>query len=157
METIIGNSSLFMTGSHIAHDCVVGNNTIFANQATLGGHVEVDDYAVIGGISAVHQFCKIGKLAMIGGMSAVESDVIPYSLAVGNRAVVVGINIIGLKRANFTKNEIREYAKVVDKIFTGDSVSKEKIPFIKNKSPLVKELIAFLDQNSSRGLCRYEK
>ena len=157
METIIGNSSLFMTGSHIAHDCVVGNNTVFANQATLGGHVKVDDYAVIGGISAVHQFCKIGKLAMIGGMSAVENDVIPYSLAVGNRAVVTGINISGLKRANYTKDEIREYSKVVDKIFTGESISKEKSLYSNSETPLVKELITFLDLNSSRGLCKYEK
>ena len=86
-----------MTGVHIAHDCIIENNVIFANQVTLGGHVYVEECAVIGGISAVHQFCKIGSLAMIGGMSAVENDVIPYSLAIGNRAKVTGINIIGLK------------------------------------------------------------
>ena len=129
METIIGNSSLFMTGSHIAHDCVIGNNTIFANQATLGGHVYVESNAVIGGISAVHQFCKIGSLAMIGGMSAVESDVIPYSLAIGNRAKITGINIVGLKRAKYSKEQIREYSNVVEKILTSGSINKEKEKF----------------------------
>ncbi len=157
METIIGNKSLFMTGAHIAHDCVVGNNTIFANQATLGGHVHIDDFAVIGGISAVHQFCRVGKLAMIGGMSAVENDIIPYSLAIGNRAKVIGINIIGLKRASFSKNLIREYSKAVDKIFTGKSVSKEKEKYVDDQSPLINELLTFLNKDSSRGLCKYEK
>ena len=157
METTIGNSSLFMTGTHIAHDCVVGDSTIFANQATLGGHVHVDDYAVLGGISAVHQFCKVGKLAMIGGMSAVEHDVIPYSLAIGNRAKITGINIIGLKRAKFTKDQIREYSKTVDKIFSGKSITEEKNNFNDNKSPLIQELIKFLKKDSVRGLCRYDR
>ncbi len=157
METTIGNSSLFMIGAHIAHDCKIGNNTIFANQATLGGHVQVDDFAVIGGLSAVHQFCKIGKLAMIGGMSAVENDVIPYSLAIGNRAKVTGINIIGLKRANYSKDQIREYSKTVEKIFTGESISKEKEKINSNESTLVNELLYFLNNVSSRGLCKYER
>ncbi len=157
METIIGNSSLFMTGSHIAHDCVVGDSTIFANQATLGGHVHIDDFAVIGGISAVHQFCKIGKLAMIGGMSAVEHDVIPYSLAIGNRAKIVGVNIVGLKRAQFTKNEIREYSKSVEKIFTGSSIKNEKLSYATTKNKLIRDLLSFLDKKSLRGLCKYER
>ena len=142
METIIGNSSLFMVGAHIAHDCVVGDNVIFANQATLGGHVKVDDYAVIGGLSAVHQFCRIGKLAMIGGMSAVEKDVIPYSLAIGNRAKITGINIVGLKRANFEKL-IKEYMMTVKKIFTGNSINEEKSKY-KDLKALVEELLNFV-------------
>ena len=157
METIIGSSSLFMTGAHIAHDCVVGNKTIFANQATLGGHVFVDDYAVIGGISAVHQFCKIGKLAMIGGMSAVENDIIPYSLAIGNRAKVIGVNIVGLKRAEYSKTQIREYTKAIDKIFSGSSIEKEKIKFKNSKNQLIKDLLIFLGKKSMRGICKYEK
>ena len=157
METIIGDESLFMVGVHIAHDCVIGNNVIFANQATLGGHVHVDNNAVIGGISAVHQFCKIGKLAMIGGMSAVENDVIPYSLAIGNRAKVTGVNIIGLKRAGLSRDIIREYAKAVDQIFSGASVTNEKNNFVNTNNQLVEELLKFLENDSSRGLCKYEK
>ena len=85
-----------MVGVHIARGCTIENNVIFAIK-TLGGHVYVESNAVIGGISAVHQFCGIGNLAMIGGMSAVENDVIPYCLAVGNRAKVTGVNIVGLR------------------------------------------------------------
>jgi UDP-N-acetylglucosamine acyltransferase len=157
METIVGNESLFMTGVHIAHDCVIGNKVIFANQATLGGHVHVEDYAVIGGLSAIHQFCKIGTLAMIGGMSAVENDVIPYSLAIGNRAKITGINIVGLKRANFNKDQIREYSNAVEKIFTGESITSEKKIYMNAKSILIQKLMVFLNRDSSRGLCKYEK
>ena len=157
METIIFNSSLFMIGAHIAHDCIVGNNVIMANQATLGGHVHVDDRAVLGGISAVHQFCKIGKLAMVGGLSAVENDVIPYGLALGNRAKITGINIVGLKRANYSKSVIREYANTVDKIFTGKTIAAEKEIIKDSTNELTKELLDFLNKDSSRGLCNYGK
>ena len=157
MKTIIGNSSLFMVGVHIAHDCNVGNGVIFANQVTLGGHVQVDDNAVLGGLSAVHQFCKIGKLAMIGGMSAVENDVIPYTLAIGNRAKITGINIIGLKRAGFDKSVIREYSNVVSDIFSGSSISSQSKKIKKTENILVKELVSFLNKDSSRGICKYER
>ena len=157
METIIGDESLFMVGVHIAHDCIIENNVIFANQATLGGHVYVESNAVIGGISAVHQFCRIGNLAMIGGMSAVENDVIPYCLAVGNRAKVTGVNIVGLRIANYSKEQIREYSSTIDKIFTGNSIDREKNKFSNTKSPLIKNLISFLDKDSSRGLCKYDR
>ena len=156
-ETIIGNGSLFMVGVHIAHDCVIGNEVIFANQATLGGHVVVDDKAVIGGISAVHQFCRIGKLAMIGGMTAVENDVIPFSLAIGNRAKVSGINIVGLKRAKYSKDQIREYSKAVEEIFTGSEISSEIKKYRNSNNDLIQELVEFVDKDSSRGLCAYAK
>ena len=156
-KTVVGNNCLFMISSHIAHDCIIENNVIFANQVTLGGHVYVESNAVIGGISAVHQFCRIGNLAMIGGMSAVENDVIPYSLAVGNRAKVTGVNIVGLRRANYSKEQIREYLSTIDKIFTGNSIDIEKNKFSNTKSPLIKNLISFLDKDSSRGLCKYDR
>ncbi len=157
MITIVGSSSLFMMGAHIAHDCIIGDNVIMANQATLGGHVHVDNSAVLGGLSAVHQFCRIGKLAMIGGLSAVENDVIPFGLALGNRAKITGVNIVGLKRANYSKNIIREYSNSIDKIFTGGTIESEKEKIKTSNNDLIKELLIFLDKNSSRGLCKYGK
>ena len=157
MITVIGSSSLFMIGAHIAHDCIIGDNVIMANQATLGGHVHVDDFAVLGGLSAVHQFCKIGKLAMIGGMSAVENDVIPFALALGNRAKITGVNIVGLKRANYGKSIIREYSNSIDKIFTGGTIESEREKIKNSNNDLIRELLIFLDKNSSRGLCKYGK
>ncbi len=157
MITIIGNSSLFMIGAHIAHDCIIGDKVIMANQATLGGHVQVDNFAVLGGLSAVHQFCRIGKLAMVGGLSAVENDVIPFGLALGNRAKITGVNIVGLKRANYSKSAIREYSNIVDKIFTGKTITSEKKKIKNSNNDLIKELLIFLDKSSSRGLCQYGK
>ena len=157
MKTVIGNSSLFMIGAHIAHDCIIGDKVIMANQATLGGHVQVDNFAVLGGLSAVHQFCRIGKLAMVGGLSAVENDVIPFGLALGNRAKITGVNIVGLKRANYSKSSIREYSNIVDKVFTGETITSEKEKIKNSNNDLIKELLIFLDKNSSRGLCQYGK
>ena len=83
MKTIVGSKCLFMTASHVAHDCVVGSQVILANNATLAGHVHVGDHVVIGGLAAIHQFVRIGAHAMIGGMSGVEHDVIPFGSVMG--------------------------------------------------------------------------
>ena len=96
--TKVGNDCLFMVGAHVAHDCQVSDHVILVNSATLAGHVEVGEFAIVGGLSAVHQFVRIGKHAMIGGMSGVENDVIPYGTVTGNRAHLLGLNLVGLKR-----------------------------------------------------------
>ncbi len=104
--TKIGSDNFFMTGVHIAHDCVVGDHTIFANQATLSGHVSVADYATVGAFSAIHQFCRVGVHGFLGGATAAAQDVLPYSLTVGNRACLFGINRIGLLRRGFSREAV---------------------------------------------------
>ncbi len=157
MITEVGDSSLFMAGVHIAHDCRVKNNTILANQVTLGGHVTVDDYAVLGGLSAVHQFCRIGSLAMVGGMSAIENDIVPFGLAVGNRAKITGVNLVGLRRANYKNDEIMELKKAVENILS----KKNKVSISEyqdnEKNQLINILIDFINEDSTRGLCLYEE
>ena len=88
--------------------------------------VIIENNVVVGALSAIHQFSRIGEGAMIGGMSAVENDIIPYSLAIGNRAKVTGVNIIGLKRIGYNNADIREYSQAVDQIFTSNSITNEK-------------------------------
>ena len=157
-NTIVGNGSLFMTGAHIAHDCIVGNNVIMANQATLGGHVVIENNAVIGGLSAIHQFCRIGELSMIGGMSAVENDVFPFALAIGNRAKISGLNIIGLKRADYKKSDIQSVNNFIKNIFSSNESVQTEISNIKNNGNiLIDKISKFISVKSSRGLCRYEK
>ena len=157
-NTIVGSNSLFMTGVHIAHDCIVGDNVIMANQATLGGHVVVEDKAVIGGLSAIHQFCRIGELCMIGGMSAVENDVFPFALAIGNRAKITGLNLIGLKRANYDKANIQELNNFIKTIFmSSETIQSEIQNFNNSENSLIKKISNFISVESSRGLCRYEK
>jgi len=108
MKTIINNNNLFMTGVHIAHDCKINNNNIFVNQVTLGGHVNILDNVVIGGLSAVIQFVTIGSYSMIGGMSGIDKNVLPFSLAIGNRAKLRGLNLVGIRRNNFSKEDINK-------------------------------------------------
>ena len=102
-ETTIGDNGNFLAYAHIAHDCVVGNNATFANGATLGGHCEIGNNVYIGGLTAVHQFVRVGDNAFLGGCSAIVGDVIPYAIAVGNRASLRGLNIIGLKRSGLPR------------------------------------------------------
>ena len=157
LTTEIGNNSLFMTGVHIAHDCIVGNGIVFANQATLGGHVIVEDNAVLGGLCAIHQFCRIGNLAMIGGLSAVHNDVIPYGLVSGNRAKLEGINLIGLKRASYSNDNIKDFSKIVNIIFSSNSINSTSKKYKNSSNQLVKKLCSFIESDSNRGLCPYAK
>ena len=106
MKTLIQDNNLFMTGVHIAHDCIIGNENIFVNQVTLGGHVNIMNNVVVGGLSAIIQFVTIGSYSMIGGMSGIDKNVLPFSLAIGNRAKLRGLNLVGIRRKNFNKSEI---------------------------------------------------
>ena len=157
LTTEVGDNSLFMTGAHIAHDCKVGNDVVFANQATLGGHVTVGDNAILGGLSAVHQFCRIGTLAMIGGLSAVHNDVIPYGLVSGNRAKLDGVNLIGLKRASYSSEKIKDFSRVLHTIFSSNSIDSKSFEFKDSNNELVTKLCTFIEGDSNRGLCPYAK
>ena len=154
--TKVGDNSLFMIGAHIAHDCTVKNNIVMANQATIAGHVTVDDYAILGGLSAVHQFCRIGTLSMIGGMSAVEHDVVPYGLIKGNRAYLLGLNIVGLRRAKYSNEIIKDFKNTFEKIFNSNEIKTESIANSSTSNELTKKLIDFIKSDSSRGLCSFK-
>ena len=160
--TKIGNNCLFMVSSHIAHDCVIGNNVVLANNATLAGHVKVGDFAIIGGLSAVHQFVRIGNNAMIGGMSGVENDVIPYGAVTGERASLAGLNIIGLKRANFEREEIHALRAFYKELFEdkNENSLSDKISELAQKyenKKLVKNVVNFLQLENSRAILKPKK
>ena len=104
--TKVGSHCLFMVSAHIAHDCVVGDNVVLANNVPLGGHAHIEDNVIIGGNSAVQQFTRVGRFAMIGGMCGVVRDIIPYGIAHGNRSVLQGLNLIGLRRKNIPNQDI---------------------------------------------------
>jgi len=150
-ETSVGDNGNFLAYAHIAHDCVVGKNATFANGATLGGHCEVGDNVYIGGLSAVHQFVRVGDNAFLGGCSAFVGDVIPYAIAVGNRASLRGLNIIGLKRAGVPRTEIYLLRKAYKTIFDRSRTVGENIEFAKAEfasSPTAMKIIDFI---ASRG------
>ncbi|MDD5618340.1 MAG: acyl-ACP--UDP-N-acetylglucosamine O-acyltransferase [Candidatus Omnitrophica bacterium] len=156
-STRIGDNNLFMAYSHIAHDCRVGNKCVFANNATLAGHVEVEDEVIIGGLSAVHQFVRVGKMAIIGGCSKVVQDVPPYSTCDGHPAKVYGINYIGLKRADVSKESMRQLKTAFKILFHSELSFSHAIDEIKKEfTKLSQELSHLLDfvGNSKRGIGR---
>ncbi|AFL67529.1 acyl-ACP--UDP-N-acetylglucosamine O-acyltransferase [Sulfurospirillum barnesii] len=115
-QTVIGNHNLFMGYVHVGHDVHIGNHCILANAATLAGHVELGSYAVIGGMTPVHQFVKIGDFAMIAGASALSQDIPPFCLAEGNRAILRGLNLNGLRR-HFERPDIDALRGAYRKLF----------------------------------------
>jgi len=156
MLTSIGDDCLLMVAAHIAHDCRIGNHVIIVNNVLLGGHIEIGDFAVIGGGAAVHQFVRIGPHAMIGGMSGVESDVIPYGMVLGNRAHLSGLNLVGLKRRNFDREAIHQLRSAYRQLFAQEGTLQERVADVEKLfagNQLVGEVLAFVRQESSRGLC----
>jgi UDP-N-acetylglucosamine acyltransferase len=153
--TKIGNNCLFMVSSHIAHDCKVGNNVILANNVPLGGHAQVDNDVIIGGNSAVQQFTRIGKSAMIGGMCGVLKDVIPYGMVHGNRSILQGINLIGLRRKKISNKKIIELSDAYKQIFKNKNLYEnlEKLSSELKESELVKDVIKFLNEDKKRPVC----
>ena len=131
MLTLINHKNLFMTGVHIAHDCNIGNENIFVNQATLGGHVNIMNNVVVGGLSAIIQFVTIGSYSMIGGMSGIDKNVLPFSLVIGNRAKLRGLNLVGIRRNSFDKLEIKRINAIHDEFNNGiDLDNKNKVDSI---------------------------
>ncbi len=125
--TKIGANGLYMVGAHVAHDCKIGDNVVLANNATLAGHVTIGDYVIIGGLSAVHQFVRIGSFAIIGGMSGVEKDVIPFGLVKGERAHLAGLNMVGLERRGFGRDDIRALRSAYRMLFAHEGNLSERL------------------------------
>ena len=154
--TIIGDHNLLMAYVHIAHNCKLGNNIIMSNAATLAGHVLVEDHAIISGLTGIHQFCRIGAHCMIGGASAITKDVPPYTIAQGNRAKLFGLNLIGLKRRNFSEKTIKAITDAYRIVFRSSLLMDKAIIKVENEVedfPEVRNFIKFIKE-SERGVCR---
>jgi UDP-N-acetylglucosamine acyltransferase len=157
MVTRIGDHCLLMVGAHVAHDCQIGDHVIMANNATLAGHVVVEEYARLGGLCAVHQFVRIGRHAMIGGMSGVERDVIPYGQVIGNRARLTGLNIIGMQRAGYSREDIQTLRAAYQILFASGGTLSERVDEAAERFGgigAVDDVIAFIRADSTRAICR---
>jgi UDP-N-acetylglucosamine acyltransferase len=154
--TIIGDYNLLMAYCHVAHNCKLGDRIVMANAATLAGHVLVEDYAIIGGLTGIHQFSSIGAHCIIGGVSAVVKDVPPYTMASGNHAKLFGLNLVGLKRRNFSEKTIKALKDAYRIIFRSHLLLKEALKKAQDEVedvPEVKHFIKFIKE-SERGVCR---
>lgn len=156
LETRIGDHVLLMAGAHVAHDCQLGDHVIMVNQSTLAGHCLVDDHAIVGGLSGVHQFVRIGAHAFVGAMSMVENDVIPYGSVLGNRAYLGGLNLVGLKRRNFDREEIHTLRAAYRMIFSNEGTLRERVEDaaeLFENHQLVEDVVAFVRKPSERAIC----
>lgn len=154
--TRVGRKGFFMAYSHVAHDCLVGDHVILANQATLAGHCEVGDHANIGGLTAVHQFVRIGHHAFVGGCSGLAGDLIPFGMAMGNRARLRGLNVVGMKRSGLKSERIRALRSAYRQIFSGPGSMAENAEAVRaanGDDPLVAEMTAFLLTRGRRHFC----
>ena len=134
-NTTIGDDCLLMVGAHVAHDCHVGSNVILTNGTMLGGHVEIGDRACLGGNSAVHQFCRIGRLAMVGGCTKVVQDVPPFTLTDGATALIVGLNKVGLRRADLSREEILSLKAAYRLIYREGLSFRETLAALRQRYP----------------------
>ena len=153
--TKVGNNCLFMVSAHIAHDCYVGDNVILANNVPLGGHAHVEDNVIIGGNSAVQQFTRVGRSAMIGGMCGVVRDIIPYGIAHGNRSILQGLNLIGLRRKNIPNQDIMILLDAYKEIFKNENLTENLSNLSKEirTHKLVSEVVSFIEEDKKRPMC----
>lgn len=156
-ETTIGNNCLLMPNTHVAHDCIVGNNVIMANNATLGGHVTLEDNVILGGLAAVHQYCKIGAFAIIGGLVRVTNDVIPYATVTTDSGHLGGLNVVGMKRREMSKEDIQALNQAYKRIFQSDDltidarVAEVESQFKDNEN--VMRIVNFIKSERKMSLC----
>ncbi len=161
--TRVGRNCLLMANAHIAHDCLLGDNVIIVNNVVMGGHVEIGDHARIMGSAALHQFVRIGRAAMVGGVCGVEADVIPFGSVMGNRARLVGLHWVWLRRNGVAPADLQRLRRAFRMLYPRDEAACDETPFAQRLvqarqefggDARVAEILAFIDAPSRRGLVR---
>jgi UDP-N-acetylglucosamine acyltransferase len=156
MTTTIGSNCAFLANSHVGHDCVVGDHVIFSNNVMLAGHCDVGNFAILGGGAAVIQFARIGPHAFVGGMSGLENDLIPYGMAIGNRAHLSGLNLVGLQRRGFSREAVQDLRRAYRALFAEEGTLAERVEDVADtygEHPIVTEILDFIRQGGKRSLC----
>ncbi|MGE3625108.1 MAG: acyl-ACP--UDP-N-acetylglucosamine O-acyltransferase [Hyphomicrobiales bacterium] len=156
LVTEVGSDGLFMAHAHVAHDCHIGNHVIMANAATLAGHCVVEDHAILGGLSAAHQFVRIGAYAFIGGMAGARMDVIPFGMVLHTQEGLRGINLVGMRRHGFTRQEIQNVREAYDMLFSGvTGTVAERLVEVEQQfagDRCVSRIVNFIQSDTSRAL-----
>jgi UDP-N-acetylglucosamine acyltransferase len=156
LVTEIGDDCYVMMGAHVAHDCKVGSNVVMVNYSGLAGHCFIGDFVIISGNSSVHQFVRIGESAFVGAQTGVENDIIPFGMALGNRARLKGLNIVGLKRRGVDKSRIHELRAFYRDLFSGSGALRARLADVlaaHGHEPLVRAVIDFIQAGGQRPLC----
>ena len=153
--TRVGDRGFFMVGSHVGHDCQVGGEVVLANNTVLGGHVTLEDRVVLGGMTAVHQFVRIGESAMVSGVTGVAADIIPFGFAIGQRAVLNGLNVVGMRRRGFKRDDILRVRRAYHALFMAGGIFRDRLAAVEGEfagDPLIDKILAFIRAGQSRPL-----
>ena len=156
METVVGDRCFFLANSHVGHDSRLGNNIIFSNNVMCAGHVTIGNFVIVGGGAGLQQFIRIGDHAFIGGGAGVLSDVIPFGTIRDNPAHLVGLNLIGLKRRGFTREQIHELRRAYRSLFAAEGTLTERVEDVAaefSDDPLVHEILNFIREGGDKALC----
>lgn len=156
MLTKVGDNCLLMASAHVAHDCAVGDSVILGNNVMIAGHCVIEDHVIVSGGSGAHQFVRIGEHAFVAGMTGVAADVIPYGLVVGSRAFLNGLNIVGLRRRGFDREELHTIRKAYRLLFSEEGTLAERVDDVAKMfpdSPSVQRVIEFIRSDADRTLC----
>jgi UDP-N-acetylglucosamine acyltransferase len=156
LATTIGSRCAFLANSHVGHDCHVGENVILSNNVMLAGHVSVGDFAILGGGSAVIQFARVGAHAFVGGLAGLENDLIPYGMALGNRASLAGLNIVGLRRRGFSREAVHDLRRAYRLLFAPEGTLKERVEDVAaefSARPEVHHILDFIRDGGDRAIC----
>jgi UDP-N-acetylglucosamine acyltransferase len=159
MTTTVGDRCVFLANAHVAHDCRIGNGVILSNNVMMAGHCTVGNHVVMGGGSGAHQFVRIGDHAFVGAQSGVGNDIIPYGMAAtSNReAHLSGLNIIGLKRRGFSREEIHELRRAYRLLFAAEGTLLERVEDVAEgfeSHPLIHEILDFIRAGGDRSVCQ---
>ena len=156
MDTVIGDDNLFMNNSHVGHDCRIGNGNVVANGAALAGHVTLADHVTVSGLAAVAQFVRVGESAFLGGGSMVVMDVPPFCMANGDRAKLVGLNVVGLERRGFTAEQVSELKRAYRLLFQSKLLARDAVERIRKEIADSPQALAMADfvATSERGVTR---
>jgi UDP-N-acetylglucosamine acyltransferase len=156
MITSVGDRCFFLANSHVGHDSRLGNNIIFSNNVMCAGHVTIGNFVIVGGGAGLQQFIRIGDHAFIGGGAGVLSDVIPFGTIRDNPAHLVGLNLIGLKRRGFTREQIHELRRAYRLLFAAEGTLTERVEDVAaefSEDPLVHEILNFIREGGDKALC----
>ena len=152
--TQIGDDGLFMSSSHVAHDCRIGNRVILVNSVAIAGHCVIEDEVIVGGLSGVHQFVRIGRGAMIGALSMVAADVLPHGLVSGPRGHLEGLNLVGLKRRGASRAEIAALRELLGALGSGSLRETANARAAGEVTAMEREVLDFILGPSDRSFLR---
>jgi UDP-N-acetylglucosamine acyltransferase len=156
LETIVGDRCAFLANSHVGHDCIIGHDCVFSNNVMLAGHVTMGDFVICGGGSAIVQYARIGSHAFVSGMTGIGADLIPFGLAFGSRGYLMGLNLIGLKRRNFSREQIHELRRAYRALFAPEGTLKERMEDVAEEfagNAEVNEILDFIRGGGDKQFC----